>query len=72
VLLLRTSGARRCTARTNDGAWWLVSADEDMRASEWHDFQNQLDGTWAATILPIGPDCLRQHPEWRFALTEAK
>lgn len=56
------------TARTNDGEWWLVSADEDMNAQEWHDFQNQLDGTFKATPLPVGPDCLRRHPQWGFAV----
>lgn len=65
---VRADAARLRTARTNDGEWWLVSADEDMDAVEWHDFQKQLDGSFRPTLLPVGPDCLRQHPEWRFAL----
>lgn len=56
------------TARTNDGEWWLVGPNVDMAALEWRDFQDQLDGTFAPTLLPVGPDCLRQHPEWRFAV----
>ena len=65
---VRPDGARLRTARTNDGEWWLVSADEDMSAAEWHDFQDQLDGSFKPTPLPVGPECLRQHPEWRFAV----
>lgn len=56
------------TARTNDGEWWLVSMDEDLSGEEWKDFQRQLDGSYAPTILPIGPDCLRTHPEFLFAV----
>ena len=62
--------ARLRTARTNDGEWWLVAADIDLSADEWKDFQTQLDGTRAPTLLPIGPDCLRQHPEFAFAVVE--
>lgn len=65
---VRADAVHLGTARTNDGEWWLVSADEDMHASEWRDFQNQLDGTFKPTPLPVGPDCLRQHPQWRFAV----
>jgi hypothetical protein len=61
---VRPDAARLRTARTNDGEWWLVSADEDLSADEWMDFQTQLDGSCAPTILPIGPDCLRNHPEF--------
>lgn len=67
---VRPDAARLRTARTNDGEWWLVSADEDMSAPEWRQFQDQLDGTFAATPLPVGPECLRQHPAWRFAVAE--
>lgn len=56
------------TARTNDGEWWLVSEDEDLTTPEWKDFQTQLDGSRAPTYLPIGPDCLRDHPEFAFAV----
>lgn len=66
----RPDAARLRTARTNDGEWWLVGPDVDMTAPEWKDFQRQTDGTFAPTLLPVGPDCLRQHPEWRFALVE--
>lgn len=69
---VRADAARLRTARTNDGEWWLVSADEDMTAPDWHDFQNQLDGTFKPTLLPIGPDCLRQHPGWHFAIAEKR
>ena len=62
-------GAQRLrTARTNDGEWWLVDGGEDLTAPEWRDFQTQLDGSRAPTLLPVGPDCFRKHPEWRFAL----
>lgn len=65
---VHVDAVRLRTARTNDGEWWLVSADESMSAREWHDFQLQADGAYAPTLLPVGPDCLRQHPEWRFAV----
>lgn len=58
------------TARTNDGEWWLVSEDEDLNGPEWRDFQTQLDGRRAPTYLPIGPDCLRDHPEFAFAVLD--
>lgn len=61
---------RLLTARTNDGEWWLVSTDEDMRAAEWRDFQDQLDGTFKPTPLPIGPDCLKRHPQFHFAIDQ--
>jgi len=67
---VRSDAAKLCTARTNDGEWWLVSEDHDLTAHEWRDFQTQSDGSRAPTILPIGPDCLRQHPEFAFALKE--
>jgi len=68
---VRPDAVRLRTARTNDGEWWLVSADEDMTAPEWRQFQDQLDGTFKPTPLPVGPECLRQHPAWRFAVIEA-
>jgi hypothetical protein len=58
------------TARTNDGEWWLVSADEDLAGHEWKDFQTQFDGSRMPTILPVGPDCLRDHPEFEFAVVK--
>lgn len=58
------------TARTNDGEWWLVSAEVDLSTEEFRHFQDQLDGTFVPTFLPIGPDCLRKHPEFRFALVQ--
>lgn len=65
-----SDAARLRTARDNDGEWWLVSAEVDLSTEEWRDFQNQGDGTFKATLLPIGPDCLRRHPEFRFALVQ--
>lgn len=64
---VRPDAVRLRTARTNDGEWWLVSADEDLRAHEWRDFQTQLDGSRGPTLLPIGPDCFRDRPEFAFA-----
>lgn len=65
---VRADASRLRTARTNDGEWWLVSADEDLTAAEWKDFQTQIDGSRGPTLLPVGPDCLRQHPEFSFAV----
>lgn len=65
---VRADAARLRTARTNDGEWWLVSADENMTTPEWRHFQDQGNGTFAPTLLPIGPECLRKHPTWQFAV----
>lgn len=65
---VRPDARRLRTARTNDGEWWLVSADEDLTTDEWKDFQWQPDGSRAPTFLPIGPDCLRKHPKFAFAV----
>lgn len=43
--------------RTHDGNWWLIVPTAPIRSDE-------LDRFW----LPVGPDCLQNHPEWRFAL----
>jgi hypothetical protein len=67
---VRADATRLFTARTNDGEWWLVSVDEDLSTDEWKDFQTQLDGSRAPTLLPIGPDCLRDHPEFSFAVVK--
>jgi hypothetical protein len=67
---VRPDATRLFTARTNDGEWWLVSVDEDLSTDEWKDFQTQADGTRAPTCLPIGPDCLRDHPEFSFAVAK--
>ena len=67
---VRPGAARLRTARSNDGEWWLVAASADLSADEWRDFQTQVDGSRAPTLLPIGPDCLRQHPEFAFAVVE--
>ena len=67
---VRPDAVRLRTARTNDGEWWLVSADEDLAGREWKDFQRQLGDSHGPTLLPIGPDCLRQHPEFAFAVVE--
>ena len=63
--------ARLRTARTNDGEWWLVTADVDLSSDEWRDFQTQIDGSHAATLLPIGPECLRAHPEFAIGVVES-
>lgn len=65
---VRSDAARLRIARTNDGEWWLVSVDEDLTSAEWKDFQTQPDGSRSPTLLPIGPDCLRDHPEFSFAI----
>jgi hypothetical protein len=65
---VRSDAARLRTARTNDGEWWLISITADLSTDEWRDFQRQLDGSHGPTLLPIGPDCLRQHPEFSFAV----
>lgn len=67
---VRAGAARLRTARTNDGEWWLVSADCDLTAAEWRQFQDQADGTFKPTLLPIGPNCLRRHPEFRLGLVD--
>lgn len=68
VVRTRTRALLR-TARTNDGEWWVVAADCDLTADEWRDFQTDLAGQRGPTMLPIGPDCLRAHPEFRIGLT---
>lgn len=55
------------TARTNDGEWWLISSDVDLTTDEWKDFQHH-EGDRLPTLLPVGSGCLRDHPEWAFAL----
>jgi len=67
---VRADAAHLYTARTNDGEWWLVSADEDLKTAEWRDFQTMPNGSRVATLLPIGPECLRDHPEFAFALSK--
>lgn len=68
---VRPDVTRLHTARTNDGEWWLVSADEDLSGQEWKDFQTQANtGNRVTTPLPIGPDCLRDHPEFTFAVVK--
>lgn len=56
------------TARTNDGEYWLIGSGVDLTANEWKDFQDNLKGERLPTILPVGSGCLRDHPEWQFAL----
>lgn len=68
---VRADAVRLRTARTNDGEWWLVAEGADLSADEWRDFQTQIDGSRAPTLLPIGPDCLRQHPEFAFAVASS-
>lgn len=66
---VRPDATRLRTARTNDGEWWLVPSTTDLTTDEWRDFQTQADGSRAPTLLPIGPDCLRQHPEFEIGLS---
>jgi hypothetical protein len=54
----RPDAQRLVMIRTHDGNWWLIAPTAPIRSDE-------LDRFW----LPVGPDCLRSHPEWRFALT---
>jgi hypothetical protein len=61
---VRPDAVRLRVARTNDGEWWLVASAADLSTPEWKDFQRQVDGSYGPTLLPIGPDCLRQHPEF--------
>jgi len=68
---VRPDAIRLYTARTNNGEWWLVSADEDLTGAEWKDFQTQSNGSRVPTLLPIGPECLRGHPEFAFAVAPA-
>ena len=44
--------------RTHDGEWWLIAPTTSVHLDEQDRFS-----------LPVGPDCLRKHPEWRFAIT---
>lgn len=46
-------------ARTDDGEWWLVSPDQEV-TDEYQQF--------GVFKLPVGPDCLKKHPQWKFSL----
>jgi hypothetical protein len=50
-------------SRTDDGEWWLCDPSEPVQADE---------GTFGRFTLPVGPDCLKRHPEWRFAIVVRK
>lgn len=65
---VKPDAARLRTARDNGGDWYLVGAAFDLSGDDWKDFQREVDGSHVPTLLPIGPDCLRQHPEFRFAI----
>ena len=54
----RLDAQRLAMIRTHDGNWWLTAPTAPVCSDEWDRFS-----------LPVGPDCLRNHPEWRFALT---
>ena len=58
---IRGNHSRLRMYRTNDGEWWLVS--------EGFDVGGDLDFGGVFT-LPVGPDCLRKHPEWKFAVVD--
>lgn len=55
----RVDAHRLAMIRTHDGNWWLIAPNSPIRSDEWDRF-----------ALPVGPDCLRRHPEWRFAIAE--
>jgi hypothetical protein len=57
----RPDAQKLAMIRTHDGNWWLIAPTAPIRSDEWDRF-------W----LPVGPDCLRNHPEWRFALTKER
>lgn len=57
----RAVAKRIMLTRTNDGEWWAVHPLASVRDDERH----MGDPHFA---LPIGPDCLRAHPEFRFAI----
>lgn len=56
---VKPGAAQLRICRTADGEWWLIP---DRRLTE-----DELE-PFGMSVLPIGPDCLRQHPEFRFAL----
>ena len=53
--------ARIWLTRTNDGEWWAVAPDASVR-----DDERQMGDPHFA--LPIGPECIADHPELKFAL----
>jgi len=58
---VRKDAKRLCLARTEDGEWWLVEPGYKPGPDD-------MDG-YGMFTLPVGPDCLRKHPEWRFAVS---
>lgn len=49
-----------CLARTEDGEWWVVDPEYTPEPDD-------MDG-YGMFTLPIGPDCLRRHPEFKFGV----
>ncbi len=45
-------------SRTDDGEWGLCGPGESQPD----------EGDYGRFTLPVGPDCLRLHPEWKFAI----
>lgn len=56
---IKPNAARLRTCRTSDGEWWLIP-DRPLAEDEREPF--------GMVVLPIGPGCLRRHPEFRFAI----
>jgi len=60
-LVLDWFSQKLTVTRTNDGEWWVVARDAPVLEDE-----RQLGAPHFT--LPIGNECLRQHPEYRFAI----
>jgi hypothetical protein len=56
----RPDAKRLEMSRTDDGEWWLCRPGSTALANE---------GQLNRFTLPVGPDCLRKHPQWRPAVT---
>ena len=51
-----------CLSRTNDGEWW--ACDSKSEESDEKDY--------GRFVLPIGNGCLKNHPEFKFAVVKDK
>lgn len=55
-------GATRVrTVRTNDGDWWVKPVADASLPDETH---------MGEAVLPVGPECFRNHPEWVVAVVQ--
>lgn len=59
---VKPDAARLALSRDNSGEWYAVAPGEPEAPDE-----HQM----GRFTLPIGPDCLRAHPEWHFAVMPA-